>query len=281
MATYPELVSPEKTERESIACFVYADSGRKKSTFAASFPKPILVLGCDPHAKLTPYRRQGRRGRTLLAAPGTPWIVDTEFVMSRDDEDSAIIQLEHYFDEDVTNPNQVFAWELLQQRLVSLHAEIRANLWATVVLDSLSQLEYMIRKYNQYKANPVTEKGNEQDQRQWYRKSAEGMEEVLFSLARAKCNFVALAHVRAEKDRARDAMIWTPEAPGSRNRKLPTVFSEIYTIHARDDVDPMEDEAFYLQTRGNRDWIATTMIMAPNGAPPDYGALWDNYKGVD
>src|SRR5579872_1605977 len=45
--------------RPAIHCVVYGESGARKSSFVATFPKPMLVLGFDPYGKMTPYQRGG------------------------------------------------------------------------------------------------------------------------------------------------------------------------------------------------------------------------------
>lgn len=49
----------EGRERYPLHTFVYSESGGGKSTFAATFPKPMLVLMFDPIGKDAPYRRRG------------------------------------------------------------------------------------------------------------------------------------------------------------------------------------------------------------------------------
>ena len=51
-------------EYPPIHCMVYADTGIGKSTFASTFPKPMLVFHFDPHGKDWPYRKDAQ-GNTL------------------------------------------------------------------------------------------------------------------------------------------------------------------------------------------------------------------------
>lgn len=260
-----------------IHCFVYADPGRMKSTFASTFPKPMLVLATDPVDKMTPYRRRGILGDRVQPNEEAGIWVPTEYIMSTKDEDKVATQIEYYIDRTAFAPEEVTAWEQIQDRMQDLWVETNNNKWATVVLDSLSSLEFAIRSHYQHKENPVTKDGNEQDQRQWYRKSAEGLEQVTNTMAWLNCNVVVLAHVRAEKDAVRDTILWTPEAPGTRNRRIPSVFGEIYTIHV--DPEPPEGVSpFYLQTEADGRYVAATQIPAPPDCDPTYSALWTDYK---
>ena len=265
-------------EHPSIRCFVYADPGRMKSTFAATFPKPMLVLATDPMDKLSPYRRRGIIAASQKPDPGKGVYVPTEYILSTIEEDKVAIQIEHYVDRTAFVPDSTSAWEQLQDRMIDLYVEDDQQKWATIVLDSLSSLEYVIRSHYQNKENPVSKEGNEQDQRQWYRKSAEGIEQVCYALSWMNANVVVLAHVRAEKDAQRDTIIWTPEAPGVRNRRIPSVFGEIYTIHVDPSAYDQEGQVpCFLQTRPDGKYVATTQINAPDDCDPFYHAIWRNY----
>jgi len=67
LADYEELWAnwPEDEEREALHCLNYGPSGVGKSTFAATWPKPMLVFGFDPYAKERPYKRLGRSERIV------------------------------------------------------------------------------------------------------------------------------------------------------------------------------------------------------------------------
>lgn len=268
----------DSSDYPRIHCFVYADPGRMKSTFAASFPKPMLVLATDPYDKMAPYRRRGLPGERQQPTQAENIFVPTEYILSTK-EDLAVIQIEYYIDRTAFLPNSLSAWEQIQDRMPELYAEDEAGKWATIVLDSLSSLEYVVRAHHQFKENPTTKDGNEMDQRQWYRKSAEGLEQLCYALAWMQANVVILAHVRAERDAVRDTILWTPEAPGVRNRRIPSVFGEIYTIHIDNAVDPTDTQVcpYFLQTHADGKYVAATQIGAPDDCDPKYAALWPNY----
>lgn len=269
----------ETSNVPSIRAFVYADPGRMKSTFAASFPKPMLVLATDPVDKLAPYRRRGYPG-PVMQPDGKDFYVPTEYVISTQEDDKVAIQLEHYIDRTAFVPDSLSGWEQIQDRMIDLYAEDGAGQWATIVLDSMSSLEYIVRSHYQFKENPTTKEGHEQDQRQWYRKSAEGIEQVCYALAWMNANVVVLAHVRAERDTLRDTILYTPEAPGVRNRRIPSVFGEIYTMHVDSSVQD-DIPAVFMQTRPDGRFVATTQINAPDDCDPHYSAIWRNYVPIE
>lgn len=267
---FPPLVEPT-LEHEPLHWFVYADPGRMKSTFAATFPKPLLVLAFDSWSKMAPYRRRGKPGPSFYDH-GTP----IEFVMSTHEPDKAIIQIEQYFDDDIYDPKRIYAWERFQTRLASLHAETEEKIWSTVVLDSVSSLEFCVRKFQEFKQNPLSSKGNKQDGRQWYASSGSSLQEVCYNLGWLRnTNVVVLAHVRFEKDRVREMVYWQPEMPGTYSRRVPGLFSEIYTVHF--DPEAQGGNKFWLQTENDGTYIAATQIPAPSGIAPHYNELWLNY----
>lgn len=250
-----------------ITVLAYGDPGSGKSHFAATFPKPLLVLCTDPRAKAMPYIRRGKLGPTASYEDGTPY----QSVLAKNSE-KEIIRVEYYHDQDLKGGNSVvYAYERLEERLLDLPSEIHNNVWQTVVLDSLSFLEYQARKLHQYKLNPESNAGNKQDKRQWYDASSEAIEEFCNSrLTWLPVNVVVLAHIRADKAKGRDQSTWTIDAPGFKHRTIPGAFGEVYVVHST-------EEGRYLQTVNHSDFIATTQIMAPDGCDLHYKALWENW----
>lgn len=246
---------------------IYGDPGSGKSHFAATFPKPLLVFNTDPRGKAMPYL--GKGSVTVGESNGVP----CHFVANKKGEN--IITVEYYQDIDIKGGSHtIYAYEQLEDRITLLHDEIEQGKWATVVLDSLSFLEYQVRKLHQYKLNPKSNSGNTQDARQWYNSSAEVLEEFCYSrLSWLPINVVVLAHIRDTQSGIRGHTTWTPEAPGVKGRKLPGAFAEVYVVHST-------SEGRSLQTENDTSFIATTQIMAPDGCEPHYKALWSNWDAT-
>lgn len=258
-------------DRAPIHVLAYGDPGSLKSSLAATFPKPICVQMFDPLDKAGPYRRAGLRGSEILGDP--IYGIDIEYVMSTQQVGKAIIEIDYYTDHNLKGGAQtIYAAERFDHRFGDLFAEVRKGRWATIVLDSVTSFEFAVRKLEQYKRNPVSNAGNQQDARQWYAKSGQGIEELVHALAHMRCNVVVAAHVREVKDVLRDMLLWTPEAPGKKNRSMPASFGEVYAMH----VDT--DKGVCIQSNQDQFYIACTQINAPNGALPHYTKLWDNYK---
>lgn len=60
---YKALWANHEGDKYPLHCLVYGDFGSMKSTFAATFPKPMLVLSFDNLGKEGPYTRKGEPGR--------------------------------------------------------------------------------------------------------------------------------------------------------------------------------------------------------------------------
>lgn len=71
--TYPHYDMLWQDEREPYPIHVlcFGDSGSGKSTFASTFPKPMLVMMFDPIDKAAPYWKRGRRGDMYVNENGT------------------------------------------------------------------------------------------------------------------------------------------------------------------------------------------------------------------
>lgn len=253
----------------STSWLVYGDPGSGKSHFAATFPKPLLVLCTDPAAKAMPYLRvRGTLTEREVNEDNTPF----QSVLSAKDN-REIVRVEYYQDTNIRGGSStIYAYERLENRLVDLPDEIANGMWQTVVLDSLSFLEYSARKLHQYKLNPESNAGHVQDARQWYNSSSEIVEEFCYSrLSWLPISLVVLAHVRDSKANIRGNTSWVPEAPGVKGRKLPGAFGEVYVMHST-------EEGRYLQTVNDTSFMATTQIGAPDGCDPHYKALWENWN---
>lgn len=261
-----------------IHCMAYGDPGSEKSTFAASFPKPLIVLFFDPYAKGGPYRRRGAK-YTEAVSPTNPqgyvWSdkfkVNFEFILSTANPGEAAIVLVHLHDMDVRKGAQgVYAAEKFEHLYLHLAPMCELGIWGTICLDSLTTFEVAIRKYNQYKLNPFSNQGNKQDARQWYGASAEGLEETCFALTTLPTNVVVPAHVAEKMQPMNTSVLWMPEAPGKRGRLLPAGFSEVYHVQYDDDA-----QTNLLQCHRSSAIFACTQVNVPNGVAPRYDQLWE------
>lgn len=258
----------EKFEGPPSQWLVYGVTGTEKSRFAATFPKPMVVLMFDPFAKSLPYLRRGN-------APGLEFNDKHGFqqqsVIRKSEPYDEVIRIEYYNDMRAKSKG-LYGYEMLVNRMPSLFDEVFAGEWKTVVVDSLTSLEFAIRTLNKEKLNPKAASGAVQDARQWYNASSDGVENLCCSqLAWMPCNVVVLAHVRLEKENDVGQMHWLPAAPGRKSLTLPGWFAECYAIKKDNGVST-------LQTERDASWIATTQIPVSDGTLAHYDNLWDVYK---
>lgn len=243
-----------------IHTLLYGDSGSGKSTCAATYPKPILVWAFDPPGKDTPYLNRGESGELQTDDLGTP-IRD---VLSRK-TGKLLIRVEHYVDRDF---KEAEAYHRFLTRMTHFQTEYAD--WATVVFDSVTFAELCARKWFQYKLNPTAKDG-----RQWFGGSTDLIEEMLMGrLAALPMNVVVCAHVDEDKDELHGTFVRTPKMPGQRLRKgVMAAFSEVYRTFIT--TDEQGQRVHLLQTRGDKQWAASSQINAPDPCWPDYKALWE------
>lgn len=257
-----------------IQVLVYGDAGVGKSTFAATFPWPRYVAQFDPISKATPYRKRGTMGKQYVSDDLETDVWD---IMSRKEPDKLSTRIEFFNDPDVRAGRDAwYAAEKFDERLNMLYDEVREGKWATVIIDSMTSLEYAIRKCSQYKLNATTKAGNDQHGMVHYGESAEMLEELVNSkLAHYTCNVVLLGHVRMTEDRIRGKLSWMPEAPGKQARKIPAAFGEVYYMY----VDEAGERV--LQTEAGNEYFATSQIPAPSICVPNYNELWAEVEELD
>lgn len=258
---------------------IVGNAGSRKSTFAATFPKPMFVFQMDSYAKAMPYRRLGKPGEQgeLVTAEGMEDLggaIPYENIMSVKHEDRVIARIEHYQTADVSQGvDYIYAYENFLARFPQVYKEVREGKWATIVFDSLSSLSYEARKMDEYKFNPAIQEGKKAHGMQVYGAAARAIEELVRSnLSSLRCNVVLLGHLTAEKGEVGNNVSYWPEAPGKLPRQLPAVFPECYVMHTD------EKGECYLQTRSDHEYTATSQIPAPNPCAPTYKALFVDWE---
>lgn len=242
---------------------IYGNPGAKKSTFAATAQKPLLVSLFDPIGKDMPYMRAGRPQPLQVDEAGLPY---REVFHRKKDE--VIIRVEYFHDRNVKDANQAYAFERYLDRLDTLEEEICAGQWASYCLDSLSTYQLACFHYNKYKKNPRAKSGEQQDARQWYGAvAAEAQEIVNTRMAWLPIPVIFLAHVSTREHK--ELLTFLPDAPGqtSHPNRLPAAFTEVWYA----DVD--ENGHHWLQTQLSDTHLATTQVNAPNPMEPHWKAF--------
>lgn len=262
-------------DRPNIHVVCYAPAGAGKSFFAATFPKPMLVLSFDPVSKTQrPYQSRGIPSPEVQGDCGQGVI----FVESRKRPGSNIIQLEYFHDDQLKDDGELepVAYPRFLSRMPSVYDEVRAGMWKTVVVDALTAMKLATRNLHQFKLN----KGDKDDRR-FDKLATDDLEQALCSrLVNLRCNVVLLAHVDKDKDEVAGAMVNQVAAPGrlSKADGLASRYAEMYTI--RRARDPKDRSVIHrtLQTQPDASFnCMSTQLNAPDGVEPDYKNLWLNY----
>jgi len=260
-----------------IHAMVYSDTGIGKSTFARTFPKPMLVFCFDPMGKDFPYRKdlQGNMlpDSGLLSYPINVAQGAVE-VPYRDVQDpEGVIRIEYYHDD----PETPGAINMFRYRLANLHLEY-AN-WQTIVTDSITFMELSARKWEEKVMNPLTKYAKGTDTRQWFAGSTDTIEElVIMRYASLPMNVVICCHIDERTNMRSGEILRGPFAPGrlSKRGELSAAFQEQYHLYSGRGEDGQMIR--FLQSENDGDWVATTQIGCPNDCYPHYLSLWKNYK---
>lgn len=250
---------------------LYSDSGAGKSTMAATYPKPMLVWMFDPFGKDEPYLKGAVPGGIgeLQQYPLNITGLGESMITYRDvQHPDGMIRIEYYHDVNIKAPT---AYMRFQTRFdVLLPGEM--TVWKTVTLDSVTFMEKLARKWDQYVLNPTAK-----DPRKWFGASTDLLEEMLMlRFAGLPMNVVVIAHIDQEKDDVHGTFVRNPSAPGRLRRDLSTAFSEIYRLYIGRD-EKGGEEFYAAQTRTDNMFNAQTHINAPNPCYPAYSSLWVNY----
>lgn len=248
-------------KRKKLKAIVYGAPGTRKSTLAASFPGPILVLAFDPFDKATPHLQRGVASE--LTYDGTAGFAFQEVFNKKDG--SLLTRVEYYYDEDPRTP---VGYNRFLSRATALTQECREGKWATVVIDSITFMELLARKLYQYRLA-----ANTSEPRQWYAGSTELVEELV--LMRAPwwdANVLVIAHIDSEKDEVLGTFVHNPSMPGRMRTKAASGYLELWRCYA--EVNDAGVVEYKLQTQANGQYAATSNIKAPDGCPLDYEFLW-------
>lgn len=246
----------------------FGDAMGGKSSAAASFPKPLLVLLFDLPGKEAPYLRLG-----------TPEIQEDGHISVFDAAGDELVRIERYND---LNPEKPVAWANFRKRVTSLHSEM--DYWQTVVLDSFTLAEICARYESQYRLNV-----NAKDPRQHYAYSTEELERlVLVRLGSLPCNVVVNLHIdevivqdannlggvsTAVKDTINGIRLASPAAPGRLRKRLPAGFTCLFRTFASGK-DGIRRSLWQCQADSTYN-AGSNILDLPPVMEANYDALWE------
>jgi len=232
-----------------------------KSTFIATFPKPMIVFSFDGYLKESPYLDKGFYDDALQSfEDGTPFrdVVDTD--------GSLLIRIVYLHDEIPERPTAYKRFLALMNGFTALE---RRN-WETVVVDSVSALTRANFMMHQFDLNK-----DYKDPRKWYADTADYVERIIGRFASmADINVVLAAHVSRKYDEGSSSYLRLIKLPGRLGLDGPDTFPEIYRLY----VEPSTGRRLLQTQKLNDSWLAGSQYCrAPNPCEPRYSQLWVNW----
>lgn len=259
--------------RINIHALVMGQTGAGKDTFAATFPKPMIVFFFDPIGKdLTYLQPHPQRGGEAVPQAGALEDVFDEnglFMYRYRDVQRAdgLVRLTYFHSFEPLQPD---GYSRFLRFMGEFHHQ--QDQWATIVLSSTTFMELEARKWHQYVLNP-----DAKDARQWFGGSTDALEEMLMMrFASIKSNLVVITHIDKDKDELHGEIVRNPSMPGRLRDRLASAFGEHYRVHViKDDAGNRQR---VLQTDNDGMYAAQSQIHAPNPCWPFYESLWDNWR---
>ncbi len=262
-------------QKPPIHALIYGETGSGKSSFAATFPKPLLVFCFDPMGKHMPYTKDGKAGEILSYQIGDQITIPYQDVEYAD----GTIRIEFFHDLDIDAPT---SFQNYRARMAAFQNEM--SNWSTIVTDSVTFMELSARKLDEKILNPLPPgvsrytKGSGHDARQWYGASTDALEEMLcIRYAGLPMNVVVLCHTNKKKEMTGGEFTQGPFAPGRLYERslLSASYQEQYRCYTiRNDQGQNEH---FIQTQNRDGFVATTQIDAHDPSYPLYESIWYNW----
>lgn len=264
--------------RPPIHVIPYGDFGTGKSSFAATFPKPMLVFLFDAIGKDIPYQTSAHSVASNITAL-TAMTIGTVNVPYYDiTHPDGVIRVEYYHDHD---PDAPIAYNTFRSRMAAFQHEY--GKWKTVVVDSVTSMELLARLIEVKLNNPAPPNrylaGSKFDSRQWFAGSTDALEQMLcVRFAGFPLNVVVVCHIDERRNEVSGEILRGIFAPGrlSKRNLINTAYQEqyrTYTVRGEDG-----KLAYGLQTQHRDGFAATTLISAPDPCYPHYESLWAGYR---
>lgn len=259
--------------RPLIKVCVMGIAGSGKTHFAATFPKPMLVLQCDSDGKEGPYVERG----IVLAAPTYGDLAQpVTRVMSLKAPDRELIRIERFADRSYAEPD---GFARLMSRIEIAAREAEAGQWATIVLDGYSLAHFLakeMRARGPFIAPFDTKKGEHKVDAF----ATTDIERLVngWLTASLQCNVVLPCHVDEDRDEtAGGTQLRNPKAPGRMRQGTPAAFPEVYRVYTVPQPDG--SLAYQLQTKQDGQFNCFSQkLNAPNPCYPSYESLWTNWE---
>jgi len=250
-------------QRIPLHILLMGETGSGKDTFAATFPKPMLVWHLDGYGQEMPYMKKAQHvGEIQNYVMGNSSINYRDIIAA----DGGPIRVE-YFSSD--NPIQPMVSQVLESRMANFTTE--QHQWKTLVCGSLSSAALESRLYEQFILN-----AHFKDPRKWYGAATEYVERLIMMQKALVCNVIFICHVGRSMDEVGGEMLFTPDLPGRLSWSAGRYFNEMYRLYIMRSAETgVASRA--LQTDGDGRYQAKTHIDAPNPVYPHYESLWSEW----
>lgn len=235
-------------------------AGTGKSHLLASMPKPIIILGTDPMAKMQPYFDAG----TTSEHTGP---LGQQIVCVKDKDGKLLIQVEGFYD--IGNSISVApAMTAIVARSAQLWDEVKSGAWKSVGLDSWSGFEDLSR-YRRL-MGPTGFKVNNPDGRAHHNVAKEDCKQVfLHNLIHLPCNVGITFHVTRFAQENGGEVTYNVKCIGDFAQTISQNLTERY--HSESLADGVTRR---LRTRPDGRFELNTSIGAPDPCENTFGALF-------
>ena len=250
--------------RPPLHLLLMGESGVGKDSFAATWPKPMLVWHLDGYGQEMPYMKgaisvseiqQYQLGASGLMIPYRDIVRPDGFV-----------RIEYYSSDNPEMPNAV---AMLTARMSYFASEV--SQWCTLAVGSLSSISLEARLYEQFVLNPQYK-----DPRKWFGAATDCLERLIALQKGFPINVVMMCHVARQMDEVDGAMLYTPDLPGRLSYGAARYFNEMYRMYVAKLPDGKTQRS--LQTDNDGKYQAKTHIDAPSPCWPTYDSLWANWR---
>jgi len=239
------------------------ESGSGKDTFAATWPKPLLLWHLDGYGQDMPYQKGAQSVGEIQKMQMQNFQIPYRDIVAAD---GGFVRVEYYSSESAQYPYVSQVLELRMQTFAQEQAQ-----WATLCCGSLSSAALENRLYEQFVLNP-----HYKDPRKWYGAATEYLERLIFGQKALTCNVVFMCHIGKDKDEVGGEYLFTPDLPGRLSYAAGRYFNEMYRTFVTRDANG--NPSYVLQTGNDGRYQCKTHIDAPMLCWPTYESLWVNWK---
>lgn len=254
-------------QRFPLHVLLMGETGAGKDTFAATFPKPMLVWHLDGHGQEMPYMHNTLLGKAQHIGEVQNYVLGVHSIEYRDivAADGGVIRVEYYSSD---NPTMANVSQVLENRSANFATE--QHQWQTLVCGSLSSAALESRLREQHVLNPQFK-----DPRKWFGVATDYVERLIAMQKALKCNVVFICHIGRDKDEIGGELLFTADLPGRLSWNAGRYFGEIYRLYVGKDANDNRFRALQVDNDGR--YLAKTHISVPNPCYPHYESLWSEW----